>query len=100
MGQLSGDRLQLKSESGKATLTAAVTPTQATGDVQVDGQRRPLTLAAAHGVGGLYTATVADDLSRATGRSERGNTYELANSPGAAPGTSGGQRNTDPTLFG
>ena len=85
-GRVDGDRLQLTSESGRAILNAAITPAQVTGDVRLGGQSRPFTLAAARGVGGLYTAAVAGDQSRLTGRSERGNTYELARPAAVAPG--------------
>lgn len=86
-GQVTGDRLQVTSESGRAVLDAAVTPAQAAGDVRLGGQTRAFTLTSARGVGGLYTTTIADDLGRASGRSERGNTFELAWPAGGAPGT-------------
>ena len=69
-------KLDLESQSGEAHLTATVNALSVEGKVALDGQELQFTAVRAEGPGGLYTVFLAKDGNSATGRSERGNSFE------------------------
>ncbi|MDN5858474.1 MAG: hypothetical protein L0H84_07610, partial [Pseudonocardia sp.] len=72
-GRLAGDRLDLTSDTGGATLTATRSGSTIAGQVRLGDRTSPFTLTQAQGVGGLYLVTRAGDVPR--GESERGNRF-------------------------
>ena len=71
-GKVEGARLNLRSKTGQATLTASVADSRVTGNIALEGERLPFATTAARGVGGLYTFTKSQEY-KVTARSERGN---------------------------
>lgn len=71
LGDIVAGQLALRSENGRATLTASVTSTAIEGTLTIDGNPQSFRAPLATGIGGLYTLKVSD--LAVSGLSRRGN---------------------------
>lgn len=72
-GAVDGDRLDLKSDSGEATLTATVSDSTVEGAIALEGEALEFTATEAKESGGLYTFRIHPNGRRFRAESERGN---------------------------
>lgn len=74
-GQVTGEAFSLTSSDGAAMLEGRVSGNQASGSLQLEGQRRNFKAAKAKDIGGLYKLTYSKE-GEVTGTSERGNRFD------------------------
>ncbi|MGH3119329.1 MAG: hypothetical protein ACRDQ2_19895, partial [Gaiellales bacterium] len=72
-GTVNGDRLELESDSGEATLTATVSDSTVEGEIALEDEALDFTANQAKESGGLYTFRIQRDGRRFRAESERGN---------------------------
>ncbi|MDQ3834108.1 MAG: hypothetical protein M3315_10840, partial [Actinomycetota bacterium] len=71
-GKIAEDQLDLRSQTGEATLSAAVANSTVDGQIELRGATLPFATTKAESIGGLYTFTKAEG-DVVTAKSERGN---------------------------